>query len=101
MIRRPPRSTLFPYTTLFRSTYFPHKPHVRAGLACQTCHGPIERMRVVGADTGRALPNDLQNLLGLRPAPRKLTMGWCIECHREQNATRGMHAPLDCVTCHH
>ena len=24
MIRRPPRSTLFPYTTLFRS-YFPHQ----------------------------------------------------------------------------
>src|SRR5690349_24203189 len=23
MLRRPPRSTLFPYTTLFRSTYFP------------------------------------------------------------------------------
>src|SRR3712207_7329033 len=23
MIRRPPRSTLFPYTTLFRSDYFP------------------------------------------------------------------------------
>src|SRR3712207_8584481 len=23
MIRRPPRSTLFPYTTLFRSTYVP------------------------------------------------------------------------------
>src|SRR2546430_11672625 len=27
MIRRPPRSTLFPYTTLFRSrsTFYPHK----------------------------------------------------------------------------
>src|SRR5258707_6639808 len=24
MIRRPPRSTLFPYTTLFRSRAFPH-----------------------------------------------------------------------------
>src|SRR5947208_5127847 len=24
MIRRPPRSTLFPYTTLFRSELFPH-----------------------------------------------------------------------------
>src|SRR3712207_8593007 len=24
MIRRPPRSTLFPYTTLFRSSFFPH-----------------------------------------------------------------------------
>ena len=21
--------------------------------------------------------------------------------YREQNATRGMHAPLDCVACHH
>ncbi len=82
-------------------TYFAHKPHVRAGLACQRCHGPIERMRVVGAETGQALPNDLKNLLGLRPPGRTLTMGWCVECHREQNATRATHAPLECVTCHH
>src|SRR5215813_15171292 len=27
MIRRPPRSTLFPYTTLFRSGAQPHQPH--------------------------------------------------------------------------
>src|SRR3712207_8613790 len=26
MIRRPPRSTLFPYTTLFRSAVPPHRP---------------------------------------------------------------------------
>src|SRR5688572_32272848 len=26
MILRPPRSTLFPYTTLFRSDLIPHKP---------------------------------------------------------------------------
>src|SRR2546429_9689582 len=26
MIRRPPRSTLFPYTTLFRSGFFTEKP---------------------------------------------------------------------------
>src|SRR3712207_8641099 len=32
MIRRPPRSTLFPYTTLFRSTGFaPAHPGVRDG----------------------------------------------------------------------
>src|SRR2546430_15610991 len=31
MIRRPPRSTLFPYTTLFRSPR-PSPPRVRAGL---------------------------------------------------------------------
>src|SRR5258708_9419949 len=27
MIRRPPRSTLFPYTTLFRSIVIDHMPH--------------------------------------------------------------------------
>src|SRR3989442_9896106 len=29
MIRRPPRSTLFPYTTLFRSKPLPRLPHQR------------------------------------------------------------------------
>src|SRR6266704_5503697 len=29
MIRRPPRSTLFPYTTLFRSAPPPHQPTLR------------------------------------------------------------------------
>jgi mono/diheme cytochrome c family protein len=81
-------------------TYFAHKPHVRAGVACQTCHGPIERMRVVGAQIGPRLVNDLKNLIGLRPPPPPFTMGWCIECHREQNA-RGLQAPLDCIACHH
>jgi mono/diheme cytochrome c family protein len=81
-------------------TYFPHKAHVRAGLACQGCHGPVEQMRVVGARTGPSLLNDLQNFIGLRPAPRPLTMGWCVDCHREQNA-KGRQAPLDCVACHH
>src|SRR5205807_8469130 len=33
MIRRPPRSTLFPYTTLFRSVTSPH----RRGFPCCVC----------------------------------------------------------------
>src|SRR2546430_10126765 len=33
MIRRPPRSTLFPYTTLFRSSR-PEHPYVADELAC-------------------------------------------------------------------
>jgi hypothetical protein len=82
-------------------TYFPHKPHIRAQVACQTCHGPVETMTTVGARTGPRLGNDLLNLIGLKPGPPPLTMGWCVECHRTQNATRGARAPLDCVTCHH
>src|SRR5437016_14219866 len=31
MIRRPPRSTLFPYTTLFRSQSFPSRPRAECG----------------------------------------------------------------------
>src|SRR5256885_5130266 len=35
MIRRPPRSTLFPYTTLFRSpSGTPARPRTRAAAAC-------------------------------------------------------------------
>src|SRR3712207_9556520 len=48
MIRRPPRSTLFPYTTLFRSE-------------------PLERPRVDGADRPRAEDADTERLHGAPP----------------------------------
>src|SRR2546426_9319705 len=35
MIRRPPRSTLFPYTTLFRSAHSRGETCFRATLVCQ------------------------------------------------------------------
>ncbi len=98
------RGASIPWVRVFKLpefTYFPHKAHVQAGLACQGCHGPVERMRVVGARTGTRLINDLARLVGLKPTQPMLTMGWCIECHRTQNATRGMRAPLDCIACHH
>jgi len=44
--------------------YFNHSQHVKvAGLACQTCHGPVEKMEVVQQWSS-------------------LQMGWCIDCHR-------------------
>ncbi len=47
--------------------YFNHSQHVTvAGVECQTCHGPVEEMEIV-----------------YQHAP--LTMGWCINCHRETN----------------
>jgi mono/diheme cytochrome c family protein len=45
--------------------YFNHSQHVKVGgLECKTCHGPIEEMEVVQQYS-------------------PLTMGWCINCHRE------------------
>ena len=47
--------------------YFNHSQHVSvAGVACQTCHGPVEEMEIM-----------------YQYSP--LTMGWCIDCHRETN----------------
>src|SRR5260370_8756316 len=43
MIRRPPRSTLFPYTTLFRSHVF--VAGAAAGIRCQRIADPRERTR--------------------------------------------------------
>ncbi len=93
-----------PWTRVYKVpefVYFPHKAHIRAEVKCQTCHGPVETMTTVGATTGPSLVTDLLNLAGLRPAPPVLTMGWCVDCHREQNRTARKQAPTDCVACHH
>src|SRR2546425_2066537 len=62
MIRRPPRSTLFPYTTLFRSPASRHGPGLRIGARRRGRGAPSRaaahraRYRVVGGkgrDAGR------------------------------------------------
>lgn len=66
--------------------YFDHRAHVGAGVACQSCHGPIETMERVHQE-------------------EDLTMGWCVNCHRKVNETgvggKRVNASLDCVTCHY
>ncbi|MCX7551646.1 c-type cytochrome [Xanthomarina sp. F2636L] len=48
-------------------TYFNHSQHVTVGgLECQTCHGPVETMEIMSQYS-------------------PLTMGWCIDCHRQTN----------------
>ena len=45
--------------------YFNHSQHVNVGgIDCKECHGPIEEMEIVYQHSS-------------------LTMGWCINCHRE------------------
>lgn len=69
---------------------FDHSRHVNAGVACQTCHGPVETMERV-----RQVPD--------------LSMGWCVSCHRDPAAfgvagyaNSPMKLPsIDCSACHH
>ena len=57
--------------------HFTHKRHIKAGLTCQQCHGPIETMdRVKRVST--------------------LRMPWCVDCHTEREVEHGR----DCWTCH-
>src|SRR5260370_38018792 len=49
MIRRPPRSTLFPYTTLFRSVSF-----LSNGLMCASPNGPCNDVSGVDPSLGKA-----------------------------------------------
>jgi len=90
--------------------YFNHSAHVRRGVGCVTCHGPIDKMEVVY----QAKP---------------LSMSWCLECHRNPERylrpvaevpnmsyvppggdqlslglrlkqEYNIHASTDCSTCH-
>src|SRR2546428_11828359 len=59
MIRRPPRSTLFPYTTLFRSGRVLHRrdpsPASRGGGAALSSYGGLCRQLRDGKGSSRAL----------------------------------------------
>ena len=54
MIRRPPRSTLFPYTTLFRSGIFVVRPHQVARFLRDL---PVKKLPGVGKATQNTLSN--------------------------------------------
>src|ERR1035438_3158230 len=62
MIRRPPRSTLFPYTTLFRSGCTRRSLMPRR-LPAQTEHQIHQRLPAEGC--GRLVPGDLTEQLGI------------------------------------
>jgi hypothetical protein len=82
--------------------YFDHRPHVHAGMQCQSCHGAVELMEKVYQ-------------------VESLSMGWCVECHRREKATEPgvalasappagalaagspapAHVSTDCGACHY
>ena len=69
--------------------YFDHRVHVARGLACETCHGPVQSMERI-----RQFAD--------------LSMGWCMDCHRASAPTAVTagepaqeHASTDCAVCHY
>ena len=66
--------------------FFDHRPHVSAGILCQTCHGEVETMDVLYQEMS-------------------LRMGNCLGCHRyPHNAlpadSKIQRGPEHCNACH-
>ena len=60
--------------------FFDHRPHVGAGIQCQSCHGEVQTMTV------------LERRMSLR-------MGSCLACHRDPGEARAK-GPEHCAACH-
>ncbi len=72
--------------TLPDYVFFDHRPHVNAGIACQTCHGEVQTMTV------------LTRRMSMR-------MGSCLGCHRDPRAalpagSKIQRGPEHCNACH-
>jgi hypothetical protein len=50
--------------------YFDHSVHVTAGVGCIECHGRIDKMEQVRME-------------------KPLSMGWCLDCHRDVKEKQG------------
>ena len=66
--------------------YFDHRPHVSAGILCQTCHGEVQTMDVV-----------YQSM--------SMRMGNCLGCHRDSHDALPRGSPIrrgpeHCNACH-
>src|SRR2546426_6856745 len=79
MIRRPPRSTLFPYTTLFRSPPATHWAH-------PTGWPPLEWLTIEGVRRyGRA---DLADRKSTRLNSSHLVISYAVFCLKKKNILR-------------
>ncbi len=72
--------------TLPDHVFFDHRPHIKAGMACQTCHGEVQTMTKVSRQMGLRMAN-------------------CLGCHRDPHAalpkgSKITKAAEHCSACH-
>lgn len=79
--------------------HFTHRPHIAAGLNCETCHGDMSKVEIA------------EN-------PQVFNMGFCLKCHKSRTEDNAVNNPngdpqisallqekrtklTDCGTCHY
>src|SRR5438876_6489519 len=84
MIRRPPRSTLFPYTTLFRS--LPVRDQPSGHQPCQVLPNPAHRDPELGGDCPRlGLDRKSTRLNSSHPS-----ISYAVFCLKKKNENAGV-----------
>src|SRR2546427_6983660 len=100
MIRRPPRSTLFPYTTLFRSGHADAGVGRRIRGAQRSGEGAVRRHVLRGPQRGGA--RDREAAAGQPQADRKSTrlnsshsqISYAVFCLKKKKETHNIATPL-------
>src|SRR6266511_5239855 len=85
MIRRPPRSTLFPYTTLFRSTAGPRSD--RRSRQARHGYGPQRPCRRCRPSSGRSRPRSEEHTSELQSREK-------LVCRLLLEKKKKIHLPL-------
>src|SRR2546426_2253105 len=102
MIRRPPRSTLFPYTTLFRSVHCmpPVSPHFMAfplRLGMRPLKGPVD---LPDTSPGRR-HRDLEDRKSTRLNSSHLVISYAVFCLKKKKLPTDYNSALrrSCRVC--
>src|SRR5256885_8272885 len=82
MIRRPPRSTLFPYTTLFRSLNI---PEARVAVVASATASQRQRIQRLGRVLRPAIGKDSADRKSTRLNSSHLVISYAVFCLKKKN----------------
>src|SRR5256885_3681689 len=99
MIRRPPRSTLFPYTTLFRSSNIgkPTAAHIHAGAKGVAGPPALDPHMATNGDKGCTGARSEKHTSELQ-SPCNLVCRLLLEKKKNDNVRRRLLSPWGCAT---
>src|SRR2546426_2325440 len=96
MIRRPPRSTLFPYTTLFRSTLREFQEGPEPSEHLQVVQAPVIAL---GVDTAQLDLRRSEEHTSELQSPCNLVCRLLLE-KKKKNRKNTSPSTLSCIACH-
>src|SRR3712207_7570081 len=104
MIRRPPRSTLFPYTTLFRSTVLAKQLKVADATAISLCmdnsmpivvFNLLEPGNIARAVAGERIGTLIRDRKSTRLNSSHANISYAVFCLKKKNKHFGRHLHFD------